>query len=86
MPVFSLCQDSWSYFAEEQRAIDDFTTTMEGQQSQKNELVKEQSGKDGAFAAMEKINKGSVHASLKELTDDSDAVEEQKILRQYING
>jgi type I restriction enzyme M protein len=72
------------YFADEQQAIDDLSAALEGLQSQKDELVEEQSGEDGAFAELEKINKTTVNARIKELKNDPDAEEEAIILRQYI--
>ncbi len=72
------------YFADAQQAIDDLTSTLEGLQSQKDELVEEQSGEDGAFAELEQINKTTVNARLKEVKGDPDAEEDQKILKQYI--
>lgn len=72
------------YFADEQQAIDDLTAKQEGLQSQKDELVEEQSGEDGAFAELDKINKTVVNARLKEMKDDPDAEEEVKVLKQYL--
>ncbi len=72
------------YFADEQQAIDALTATLEQQQSQRDALVEEQSGEDGAFAELEKINKTAVNARLKESKDDPDTEEEQQFLRQYI--
>jgi len=74
------------YFADEQLAIDDLTAILESQQSQKDELVEEQSGEEGVFAELDKINKTAVNARLKEVKGDPDVEveEERKILRQYI--
>ncbi len=72
------------YFADEQQVIDDLTSTLEGLQSQKDELVEEQSGEDGTFSELEKINKTAVNARLKEIKHDPDAEEDRKILKQYI--
>lgn len=55
------------YFAEQQKTIDDFNSELETQQSQKTEMEEEHNGEDGAFAELEKINKGNINARLKEM-------------------
>ncbi|HDZ79357.1 MAG TPA: type I restriction-modification system subunit M [Gammaproteobacteria bacterium] len=73
------------YFAEEQKAIDALNAALETQQSQKTEMEEEHSGDEGAFAELEKINKGNINARLKELRGDPEAKDEEKTLRQYLN-
>ncbi len=73
------------YFADEQQAIDTLNAELESQQSQKTEMEEEHSGEDGAFAELEKINKGNINARLKEVKGDSESKEEEKILKQYLS-
>jgi len=55
------------YFSEQQHSIDALNAELETQQSQKTEMEEEHSGEDGAFAELEKINKGNINARLKEM-------------------
>lgn len=73
------------YFTDEQQAIDKLDIELETLQSQKTEMEEEHSGEDGAFADLEKINKGNINARLKELKGDSEASDEEKILKQYLS-
>lgn len=73
------------YFTDEQQLIDKLNAELETQQSQKTEMEEEHSGEDGAFVELEKINKGNINARLKEVKDDPEAKEEEKILKQYLN-
>ncbi len=76
------------YFAEEQQAIDTLNVELESLQSQKTELEEEHSGEEGAFAELEKINKGNINARLKELKaqqEDPEVRIEEEILNQYLN-
>jgi len=72
------------YFAEHQQNINELNTELENLQSQKTEMEEEHSGEDGAFAELEKINKGNINARLKEIKDEADSETEQKILKAYI--
>jgi type I restriction enzyme M protein len=73
------------YFTDEQQAIDTLNAELETQQSRKTEMEEEQSGEDGAFAELEKINKGNINARLKEVKGDPETKEEEKILKQYLS-
>lgn len=72
------------YFAEQQKTIDDYNIELEAQQNQKTEMEEEHSSEDGAFGELEKINKGNINARLKEIKGDSEAKDEEKILKQYL--
>jgi len=48
------------------------------------EIEEEHSGEEGAFAILDKINKASINARLKEIKNDPQSIEEEKILRQYL--
>jgi type I restriction enzyme M protein len=76
------------YFAAEQKAIDDLAAEMDGVSTELTELEEEQGGEEGAFASLEKVNKGNVTARLRELegmysTDDEDA-EEARVLKHWL--
>lgn len=72
------------YFAVQQQAIDALNTELESLQSQKIEMEEEHGGEEGAFAELDKINKGNITARLRELKSDPEAKEEEKILKQYL--
>lgn len=75
------------YFEKEQNTIDQLNTELETQQSQKTEMEEEHSGEEGAFAELEKVNKGNITARLKEfkkIEDDPESEIEEKILKQYL--
>jgi len=73
------------YFSEQQQSIDDMNVTLETVQSQKAEIEEEHNVEDGIFADLDKINKGTVTAKLKELKHESDSEEEKYILQQYLD-
>lgn len=85
------------YFDKEQKAIEKLEAYRDAINSQLEELEEEHSGEDGYFADLEKVNKNSVQARLKEITpvknkkvDLSMAAEtqvaygEKAILEQYL--
>jgi type I restriction enzyme M protein len=55
------------YFAKEQEVIDQLTAELESVTAQTNELEEEHGGEEGAFSELDKVNKASVVARLKEL-------------------
>lgn len=55
------------YFAADQAAIDELAADIESVTAQMTELEEEHSGEDGAFAELDKVNKATVAARLKEL-------------------
>jgi type I restriction enzyme M protein len=59
------------YFGAEQAAIDELNVALERAAAQKAELEEEQSGDEGAFAELEKVNKAGVSARVKELKAES---------------
>jgi type I restriction enzyme M protein len=75
------------YFAEQQQAIDQLNAELETLQNQKTEMEEEQGGnadEGGAFAELDKLNKGSITARLKEINNDAAFSEEAKLLKQYL--
>jgi len=72
------------YFLKEQQMIDTLNAELESLQSQKAEMEEEHCGEDGAFAELDKINKGNINTKLKEIKSDPESKEEEKILKQYL--
>ncbi|MDT7043473.1 type I restriction-modification system subunit M [Candidatus Nitronereus thalassa] len=66
------------YFPKEQKAIDQLTVELENTTAQITELEEEHGGEEGVFAELEKINKATVTARLKELRAESEHVESQR--------
>jgi type I restriction enzyme M protein len=59
------------YYGKEQAEIDALTTELEGVTARLAELEEEHGGEEGAFAELEKVNKASVSARVKELKVES---------------
>jgi type I restriction enzyme M protein len=72
------------YFADEQAEIDEMTAELEEVQAALTELEEEHGGDEGAFAELDKVNKGSVTARLKELNDEGGEPEEIKVLNEWL--
>ncbi len=72
------------YFAKEQAAINEKQTELETTLSSITELEEENSGEDGAFSELEKINKAEVSKRFKEIKDDDDFEEDVEILKQWL--
>jgi type I restriction enzyme M protein len=60
-----------AYFGEQAAAIEALRTGLESASARKGELEEEHGGEEGAFAELEKVNKGSVGRRVKELRVDS---------------
>ena len=71
------------YFPDEQVRIDQLTSDLEAANVKRNELEEEHDGEDGAFSELEKINKATVAARLKELKSEADASDEAEILSAW---
>jgi len=72
------------YFAKEQQTIDELAARLEGVAAQLAELEEEHGGEDGAFAELDKVNKASVTARLKEIKGDKEAKDEAAALNQWL--
>lgn len=72
------------YFAAEQAAIDQLAADLESVTASITELEEEESGEEGAFSEIEKVNKPSVTARLKEIKDDPDAADERTVLKKWL--
>ncbi len=60
------------YYAKEEAEIEALSAELEAVSARLAELEEEQGGEEGAFAELEKVNKASVAARVKELKADSD--------------
>jgi type I restriction enzyme M protein len=72
------------YYAAEQVAIDKVAGELESVTALITELEEEEGGENGAFIGLEKVNKLSVTARLKEIKDDADADEERILLNKWL--
>ncbi|MFD1316176.1 type I restriction-modification system subunit M [Namhaeicola litoreus] len=73
------------YFNTEKETLENLQAEKETLASELTELEEEHSGEEGYFADMEKVNKASVNARIKELKGETDAADELKVLKQYIS-
>lgn len=71
------------YFAKQQAELDELQTELDTLASQITELEEEHGGEDGAFAELDKINKGEVTKRLKEIKKDSGYADEVTVLKQW---
>jgi type I restriction enzyme M protein len=72
------------YFAAEQAAIDAQQGELESVTAQMTELEEEHGGDEGAFAELEKVNRATVSARLKETKGDAGAREEETVLKTWL--
>ena len=73
------------YYAEEQAAIDGLTAELEGVAARIAELEEENGGEEGAFAELDKVNKGNVVSRLNEIEGDREAADEAEVLREWLS-
>ena len=72
------------YFASEQQAITKLETELESITAQMTEMEEEQGGEEGAFSDLDKVNKATVLALLKDIKDDSEAKEQAVVLNAWL--
>jgi type I restriction enzyme M protein len=72
------------YYAKEQAVIDQLTANLEAVTAKLNELEQEHGGEDGAFSDLDKVNKATVAACLKEFKDDKEAKDEADLLNDWL--
>lgn len=76
------------YFAKEQQTIDALAAELESVTAKMTELEEEHGGEDGAFAALDKVNKANVTGRLRELKglfgQDEDGKEEADVLGEWL--
>ena len=72
------------YFAGEQASIEDITTELESASAALVDLEEENGGEDGVLADLDKVNKATVTARLKEIKGDKSAKEEAVVLDKWL--
>ncbi|MDM5176269.1 type I restriction-modification system subunit M [Massilia sp. DJPM01] len=72
------------YFASQQAAIGELEAAVDSLAAQMAEMEEEHGGDEGAFAELDKVNKASVTARLKEIKGDKDAKEEAAALDAWL--
>jgi len=72
------------YHAKEQAAIDQIAAELEGVTATLAELEEEHGGEDGAFSELDKVNKLSVAAHLKEIMGDQGSKDEVAVLNDWL--
>jgi type I restriction enzyme M protein len=72
------------YFAKEQAALDQVAADLESATARLAEMEEEHGGEDGTFAELDKVNKASVAARLKEIKGDKDAKDEAAVLSDWL--
>jgi type I restriction enzyme M protein len=74
------------YLAKEQKAITNLEAEMETASAGMTELEEEHGGEEGAFSELDKVNKASVTARLKEIKSDKDedAKDEAAVLNEWL--
>ncbi len=74
------------YFAKEQAAIDQLTADQKAATAKLTELEEEHGSEEGAFAELDKVNKASVVARLKQLTIENGQLrmEEADVLAEWV--
>jgi type I restriction enzyme M protein len=58
------------FFTDEKKELDDLNADLENTVAEITQMEEEHSGEDGAFAEMDKVNKGNVQSCLKELKEE----------------
>ncbi|MGE6777080.1 N-6 DNA methylase [Vreelandella titanicae] len=71
------------YFADQQAELDALQAELDTLASQITELEEEHGGEEGAFAELDKINKGEVTKRWKEIKKDPDYADEANALKQW---
>jgi len=72
------------YFAEEQKAIEEIGVELESTTASLTEIEEENGGDEGLFSELDKVNKASVTARLKEIRGDKEAKEESDLLNEWL--
>ena len=72
------------YFSEEQEAITRLEAGLESLTARITELEEEHGGEEGAFSGLDKVNRASVTARLKEIKGERESKEEADVLREWL--
>ncbi len=73
------------FFAKEQAGLDALALHAETLAAQLAELEEEHGGDEGLYSELDKVNKGTVGARLKEVKDDPDAADERAALQAWLD-
>jgi len=73
------------YFAKEREAVEKLGADLERVTALMTELEKEHGGEDDAFFGLDKVNKASVSARLKEIKGDPEAKEDANVLDEWLD-
>lgn len=73
------------FFSDEQEKIETLTAAIDQAGAERTELEEEESGDEGIFADMEKVNKGNVSSRWKEIRDDEDSADEADLLKKWLD-
>ena len=73
------------YLPGEQAALDQLAEELKSVTTHLNELEEEQGGEGGAFAELDKVNRGNLRARLKELKGDADSPGEEAVLSDWLD-
>jgi type I restriction enzyme M protein len=71
-------------YAKEHAAIDQLAVDLESVTARLTEMEEEHGGENGAFADLEKVNKATAVARLKEIQGDEDARDEAAVLNEWV--
>ncbi|HEX3696331.1 MAG TPA: type I restriction-modification system subunit M [Polyangia bacterium] len=71
------------FFANQQAGVAEIAAALETVSARLGELEEEHGGDEGAFVELEKVNKASVAARLKEIAGDADAKDERAALTEW---
>ncbi len=72
------------YLAAERDAIAKLDSDLESITAQISELEEEHGGEEGAFSGIDKVDKASVTAALKEIKSDQDAKQDAEVLNTWL--
>ena len=72
------------FFADDLELIEGLSAELEEASSRLAELEEEHGGEEGLFAELEKLNKASVAARIKEIRKDHEADEERRALKEWL--
>ena len=72
------------YFSEEHAAIDHIVIALDSVIARLSEMAEEHGGEDGAFAELDKVNKTTVTARLKQIKGDKDAKDDAAALDGWL--
>ena len=72
------------YFASEQKSIDEVEAELGSITTQIAEIEEEHGGEEGLLSELDKVNKASVTARLREIKGDKEAKEEAEVLNEWL--